>query len=121
MPERASRKEATTSCVVLPIDDTMPIPVTTARFMLPGLSPRLSATRARRSADRRFHRTLEEPHSEVARAIDGVTVHFQPAVRNTQNKPGAQDPLQFDAVLNDFGRWKDHAGELHFCDRKRSP
>jgi hypothetical protein len=33
MPERASRKEATTSCALLPMDETMPKPVTTTRLM----------------------------------------------------------------------------------------
>src|SRR5215469_7486773 len=33
MPERASRSEATTSCALLPMEDTMPMPVTTTRLM----------------------------------------------------------------------------------------
>src|SRR5688500_13169217 len=33
MPDFASRKEASTSCVLLPMDDTMPIPVTTTRLI----------------------------------------------------------------------------------------
>jgi hypothetical protein len=33
MPDLASRKEASTSCVVLPMDETMPIPVTTTRLI----------------------------------------------------------------------------------------
>jgi hypothetical protein len=30
----ASRNEASTSCVLLPMDETMPIPVTTTRLIL---------------------------------------------------------------------------------------
>jgi hypothetical protein len=33
MPDFASRRLATTSCVELPIEETMPIPVMTTRFM----------------------------------------------------------------------------------------
>jgi hypothetical protein len=33
MPDFASRREAKTSCVLLPMDDTMPIPVTTTRLI----------------------------------------------------------------------------------------
>src|SRR5579871_1757751 len=33
MPDFASRRDATTSCVLLPMDETMPIPVTTTRLM----------------------------------------------------------------------------------------
>ena len=34
MPGFASRNEASTSCVLLPMDETMPIPVTTTRLIL---------------------------------------------------------------------------------------
>ena len=33
MPDFASRREASTSWVVLPMDETMPIPVTTTRLI----------------------------------------------------------------------------------------
>ena len=33
MPDLASRRLASTSCVLLPMDETMPIPVTTTRLM----------------------------------------------------------------------------------------
>jgi hypothetical protein len=33
MPDFASRKLASTSCVLLPMEETMPIPVTTTRLM----------------------------------------------------------------------------------------
>jgi hypothetical protein len=48
MPERASRSEASTSWVLLPMDETMPIPVTTTRLMAPprgGLREYLSLQR----------------------------------------------------------------------------
>src|ERR1700721_1977838 len=35
MPDLASRSDASTSCVLLPMDETMPIPVTTTRFIGP--------------------------------------------------------------------------------------
>jgi hypothetical protein len=34
MPDFASRRLANTSCVLLPMDETMPIPVTTTRRIL---------------------------------------------------------------------------------------
>ena len=39
MPERASRREASTSCVLLPMDETMPIPVMTTRRMMVTIPP----------------------------------------------------------------------------------
>jgi hypothetical protein len=33
MPDFASRNDASTSCVLLPIDDTIPMPVTTTRLI----------------------------------------------------------------------------------------
>jgi hypothetical protein len=48
MPDFASRNEETTSCVLLPMDETMPMPVTTTRLM----EIFLSSSRARRSCAR---------------------------------------------------------------------
>ena len=63
-PERASRSEASTSLALEPIEETMPIPVTTTRRMLPSRSRLTNAGRGRpagRSPSRWGCRPLPTP------------------------------------------------------------
>ena len=48
MPDFASRRLASTSWVLLPMDETMPIPVTTTRLMIASSAFRLRVTLGRR-------------------------------------------------------------------------
>src|SRR5215213_4536426 len=108
MPDFASRRLAVTS-VLLPIDETMPIPVTTTRLMpassaFPaaqgtGASRSCGACAAALSVPRRLRRAvLEQRDLEVARLIDQFAVRLEPAVRNAEHEFGAHHPLDVDAV-----------------------
>src|ERR671938_742670 len=102
MPDFASRNEASTSWVLLPIDETMPIPVTTTRLMF----PRLRCTDAQRlgaeirSAAARLQRAFlaEQTDLQVARTVDHRPIGGQPAVCHTQYELRAHHSLDIDAV-----------------------
>src|ERR1044071_3098027 len=100
MPDFASRSEARTSWVLLPIDETMPIPVTTTRLMKASHAsqePRSSA-RPSPSAAARCHRRFvaEQTDFEVECPIDDRAVRRQPAVRDAEHEFRAHDPLDID-------------------------
>src|SRR3954447_20385379 len=92
MPDLASRRFASTSWVLLPMDETMPIPVTTTRLMLassacPARNDRrvsiCGACAARLSDPGSLRRAvLEQRNLEVARLVDQFTVRPKPAVRD---------------------------------------
>src|SRR5215813_12525058 len=85
-PDFASRKLARTSWVLLPMDETMPIPVTTTRLM-PASSASLprracAAGRPPASGAARLRDGLltEQPDLEVERTVDHRAVGGKPAV-----------------------------------------
>src|SRR5580693_3950391 len=88
MPDLASRSDASTSCVLLPMDETIPIPVTTTRLMAVFPSPRCGKTaRLRSRCGCRQRRVFaEQPDLEVERAIDNRAIGGQPAVGNPQHQ-----------------------------------
>src|SRR5437870_11102781 len=84
MPDLASRRLASTSWVLLPMDETMPIPVTTTRLITAS-----SASVAARALGRvRLHRfdVAEQSDLEVERPVDDGTVGRQPAVGDAEHK-----------------------------------
>src|SRR5215472_1272062 len=112
-PDLASRRLASTSCVLLPMDETMPIPVTTTRLMpassascgvfgaalrrrrpyaLRGRAARSGAARRQRGA------LLEKSDLEVERLEDDRAVRRDPAVGNAEHQPRAHHPLDVDPV-----------------------
>src|SRR6266853_4941497 len=101
MPDFASRRLARTSCVLLPMEETMPIPVTTTRLMtyLPRLqwSDRARPARRLRSGRRLQRRNVaEQADLEIERAVDNRSVRRQPAVGYAQDQLRAHDPLDVD-------------------------
>src|SRR6202050_1901005 len=80
MPDLASRSEASTSCVLLPMDETMPIPVTTTRLIC--ASCRISGLRFGRLR----LRVAEQAYFEIERAIDHGTVGGKPAVGDAEHE-----------------------------------
>src|SRR5437879_2972348 len=78
-PDLASRSDANTSLVLLPMEETTPIPVTTTRRMLP------SRLRGATAAD--------EPDAEVLRGIDGVAIGFQNPVADPHDQPAVDNAL----------------------------
>src|SRR5436305_6593307 len=97
MPDFASRRLASTSCVLLPTDETMPIPVTTTRLMiaswLSGRAPAAgcAAIWAAASTAARLHHGIlaEQPDLQVLSVIDQGPVRRKPAVGDAQDELGA--------------------------------
>src|SRR5262249_49458896 len=104
----ASRKLASTSWVLLPIEETIPIPVTTTRLISAssiqkGFAKAAAITAAGSSRFRRRHLAgLEQADLEVGRAINHFAVGRKPAIGDTQNKFRAHDTLQFEPVYDLF-------------------
>src|SRR5215468_949840 len=98
MPDLASRKLARTSWVLLPIDETMPIPVTTTRLM--------NASSASRCAQRALlpPSTSARLHHFVAEQTDLEVVR----------------PIDVDAVDHVLDRGQNLAGEFQFTQSERA-
>src|SRR5688572_20218439 len=110
MPDLASLREAVTSCTLLPMLDTIPMPVTTTRrisWSFP--SGRLENVRLR-----------EKPHPQVARRVDRLPVGFQDAVGDAELELAQDDPLQIHHVLDLAHLGDDHACELDLADPQRA-
>src|SRR5580704_14610799 len=112
MPDLASRRLARTSWVLLPMDETIPIPVTTTRFMCASFEISYAAPRRRsRFGWLRLH-VAEQADLEVERTIDHRTVGREPAVGDAEHELGAHHAFDFDAV-DDVLHGRQHlAGEL---------
>src|SRR5262245_41534046 len=117
MPLFASRSEASTSCVLLPMDETMPIPVTTTRRMFSLLFPALHFARIS-GADRR--RVLEQTDLHVADLVDDLVVSLEPAIGDTEHKLGAHHTFEFDTVYKFFYARHDLAGKFDFTNTERA-
>src|SRR6476620_2315236 len=125
MPDFASRNEASTSWALLPIEDTIPIPVTTTRLMSQSSSPRGSRCRGAKwfrscTGGSGFAR-LEEPDPQVLGCIDRVAVGFKPAVPGAKGKFSPDHPLQLDNIFELAHGRQHHAGEFNLADAQRAP
>src|SRR5260370_27536095 len=90
------------------MDETMPIPVTTTRFIFASLEK----IRARSSFVRLRLRVAEQTDLEVERAIDHRAVRREPAVGDAEHELRAHHTFDFDAV-DDVLHGRQHlAGEL---------
>src|ERR1700719_3875230 len=118
MPDLASRNDATTSCVLLPMDETMPIPVTTTRFMC--ASCEITCAVCRSSLVRLRLHVAEQADLEVGRAIDHRTVRREPAVGDAEHELGAHHALDVDAVDDVLHGRQDLAGEFQLPHAERA-
>src|SRR5262249_22271523 len=121
MPDFASCRLDNTSWVLFPMDETMPIPVMTTRLML--ASPYLSLFVRLRHAFRSGRRgaLLEQPASQLRRAIDNLAIGRKPAVGNAQPELQAHHPLDIDVVHNLAHVRHDLTGQLQFAEPERPP
>jgi hypothetical protein len=90
-PDLASRRLAKTSWVLLPMDETMPIPVTTTRFMLASSAlwgARLPLLQMPRSGPARLRHLIlpEQADFKVEGPVDHRVVGGQPAIRNAEHQ-----------------------------------
>src|SRR5689334_11509621 len=119
MPDLASRKLARTSWVLLPMDETMPIPVTTTRLILPWPSLRLVIGGASSAAGCRLI-LAEQTDLEVDRLINHGAVRRQKAVGDAEHQLRAHHALEVDAV-NDLLHRREHlAGKFKFAETERA-
>src|ERR1051325_906969 len=124
MPDLASRRLASTSCVLLPMDETMPIPVTTTRLM-PASSAshrRAAGRQSQRSGPARLqHRLLtEQPDLEIERTVDHRAVGGKPAVGDAEHELRSHHPLDVEAVHDLLHRRQHLAGKLEFAEPERA-
>src|SRR3990167_4529533 len=99
-PDLASRSEARTSLALFPIDETMPIPVTTTRRMLRSLP-------------------LIEADAQILSPVDGLAVSFQHPVADAHDQAAVDDPLHLDLVGDLLDRGRHLAAELHLAATQR--
>src|SRR5947209_8540639 len=117
MPDLASRRLARTSWVLFPIDETMPIPVTTTRLMYASSESCAQPGRAASTAARLHRRVLlEQADLEVRRPINDRAVSRQPAVGNAEHQLGTHYPLDVETVDDLLDVRKHLAGELQFAE-----
>src|SRR5712692_8431891 len=122
MPDLASRRLARTSWVLLPIDETMPIPVTTTRLMHASSASRCveRALLPPSTSARLHHFVAEQTDLEVHRPIDDRTVRRQPTVGDAEHQLAAHDPLDVDAVDHVLDGGKNLAGEFQLPEPERA-
>src|SRR5690349_9361052 len=126
MPERASRSEASTSCVLLPMDDTMPMPVTTTRLMArfpsyPCPGPRRGRPSSLAGAASGLLRArLEQSDPQVLGLVDAAPVRLEPAIGDAEDELGAEHALEVDAVDDLLYRRQDLVCELDFPNAQRA-
>src|SRR5262245_40375885 len=128
MPDLASRNEARTSWVLLPIEDTIPIPVTTTRliarpFLASSCRSSLCQTRTRRMTHPSQGCWLlagcKEPDAKIGGSVDHLAVGLHHSVGNGKLQAAQDHPLQVDDVLHGLGCGHDHAGKLNLAHAQR--
>src|SRR5262249_37837243 len=127
MPDLASRRLATTSWVLLPMDETMPIPVTTTRLM-PASSasyrgaPRAAGRRRPRSGAARLQDGLltEQPDFEVECTVDHRAVGRKPTVGDAEHEFGSHHPFDVQTVHDLLHRRQNLSGKLQFTEPERA-
>src|SRR5215470_11717968 len=128
MPDLASRNEASTSWVLLPIEDTIPIPVTTTRliarpFLASSCRSSLCQTRTRRMTHPSQGCWLlagcKEPDAKIGGSVDHLAVGLHHSVSNGKLQAAQDHPLQVDDVLHGLGCGHDHAGKLNLAHAQR--
>src|SRR5262245_27186706 len=141
MPDFAARRLASTSWVLFPIDETMPIPVTTTRLIeassasqgafrqveagmrsLSFGSPRTRRPRGPPSAPARLHHRVlaEQADLQVHRPVDDRAVRRKPSLGDPQHELGTHDPLDVDPVDHVLDRGNHLPGELELAQSERA-
>src|SRR5438105_541345 len=119
MPDLASRNEASTSWALLPIEDTMPMPVTTTRFM--GQSSKRRSNVAGSGTSGSGFARLEQADPQVLGRIDGLAVGLQPAIAGAEGEFAADHPLQLDDIFELAHGRQHHSGEFDLADVQGTP
>src|SRR5262249_33855743 len=115
MPDLASRKLASTSFALLPMEETIPIPVTTTRRM-----------QTRSSWLGLFHLRrqllgVEEAHLKILGAVYMNAVREHLAVADAHMQLALDHALHIDLVADEFRVRRDLAAELDLADAQGAP
>src|SRR4051812_33676043 len=123
IPDLASRSDASTSWQLFPMEETMPMPVTTTRLMRKTSSLRLGSVHENTSRSRTeggYLVCFEEADPQVVSHIDDVAICLHDTIGDCQLQPAQDHPLQVDDVLDFAHAGHDHASELDLADPKRA-
>src|ERR1700732_2195125 len=122
IPDFASWRLARTSWVLLPMDETMPIPVMTTRLMNASSASRCveRALLPPSTSARLHHFVAEQTDLEVHRPIDDRAVRRQPTIGDAEHELAAHDPLDVDAVDHVLDRGQNLAGEFQLPQTERA-
>src|ERR1700732_2627935 len=122
MPDLASRKLARTSWVLLPMDETMPIPVTTTRLMNASSASRCveRALLPPSTSARLHHFVAEQTDLEVHRPIDDRAVRRQPTLGDAEPELSAHALLDVDAEDHVLDCGQTLAGEFQLPQPERA-
>src|SRR6185436_7522236 len=102
MPDLPSFRDCVTSAALLPIEDTIPSPVTTTLFI---------------SAGRRGgHRVLKQSDLEAVGLVDRIAIGMDEAVGDAQHQLAQDHALQMHVIGEFLDGRHDHARELDLAD-----
>src|SRR5690606_8747751 len=104
IPERPTRRASSTSCLLLPMLETMPSPVTTTRLTWSTLEGVF---------------TLEQTDAHVLAGVDQAIVHLDLPVGDTHVQPAHDDPLERHPVAHHRAIRRHLAGEAHLAGAQR--
>src|ERR1041385_3101121 len=101
MPDLASRREATTSWVLLPMGETMPMPVTATRLM--ELLPDCLRKRAKGLGRCRGSGLVfgEQADAQILGLVDHLAVHLHDAVGDAHHQPAHDHALEVDILADE--------------------
>src|ERR1700730_940381 len=128
MPDLASRKEASTSWVLFPIEETIPIPVMTTRRMLqtscltsrPWTTGAFVQGRKKAEGSRRgWSCGLNQAHPQILGLIYARSIGFEPAVGDAEHQFGFEHALQIHAVDNPPDGGQDLIGKFDLAHAER--
>src|SRR5690554_7343617 len=130
MPGLAARRLAVTSSSELPIEEMIPMPVTTTRLILSSLLVRLLRAPWRRRLSMvpigpdygrsgtgllcHHLRVGEQAYAQVLRLVNHLAVGLDPAIGNAQRQPALHHALEVDAIFDQLDVIGHLAGELDF-------
>src|ERR1700730_1134784 len=131
MPDLASRKEASTSWLLFPIEETIPIPVTATRLMLDhscltsrprSPEPATSVQVKIRSAEGSGHgwsSGLEQANPYVLGLIYACPIGLEPAVGDAEHQLGLEYSFQINAVNDTCDAGQDLIGKFDLAHAER--
>src|SRR5262245_30761864 len=105
MPDLASRSEASTSWVLFPIEETIPMPVTTTRLIevpFPASSQRPAPVRSCRPPAVLFRLSgryglfsrFEQANAQIGGSVDDLAIGLHDAIGDGELQPAQNHPLQ---------------------------